>query len=434
MLRIRVHYVPTQQVVYQKIADEAEACLHEHVLEQWFPRSVDGEHGGFNQEFREDWSQAFSHSRGIVYQSRLTWVTAKASIRYPDPGLSYKTYSNHGVNCLCHKMWDHSNGGYYWSLTDSGTPLPWKHTYGISFAIYALAANFGATGSEVSLAKAIQSFNWLEKHAHDNKNLGYYEALRLNGKPFLSAKGAPDSVKFGQKPGTDAIGTLYGLKSMNTHIHLLEAFSELYTLWPDPQLRVRLQELFELIRKYVVHPDGYLHLYFQPNWEPVEAEDSYGHDIETAYLLVEAAHVLGMSEDPEVWLTAKKIVDHTLNVAWDKTYGGIFREGDHHSGPATAKQMVKGWWEQAEALNALLLMHEHFGNGTERYWNAFTRQWDFIKNHQLDRTHKGWYHEVSREGIHTPGEPKSDGWTDPYHQGRALINVTDRLRSFLSDD
>jgi len=413
---------------YIQIAGETEACLKEHVLDRWFPQAADEDYGGFNQFFREDWSQEPSTSRSLVYQARLTWVSAKAAKRYPASDGLYRSMALHGLNFLRHNMWDSSSGGLFWALDAAGEQVAWKHTYGIAFAIYAAAATFDLTLDDESLTLACESLSWLEKHAHDPVNGGYYEALRLEGQPFLGPEGAPDLTKYGLRRGRDCIGTLYGLKSMNSHIHLLEAFSELYRVWPKPHLRSRLQEIFEILIERVLHPDGFLHLYFEPNWTVVPSEDSYGHDIETAFLLVEAAEALDIPEDHRTWQAARRIVDHTLRVGWDEQYGGIFREGDPDSGPTTSGQSCKGWWEQAESLNALLLMHERFGGETDRYWTAFLRQWEFITSHQIDKKYKGWYHTLTREGVPPTHARKSDAWTDPYHQARALMNVTDRLR------
>ena len=416
----------SEQAQYHAIALQTEACLNEHILDPWIPTALDPEDGGFQQFFSHNWVVERSKVRSVVYQSRLTWVSARAARRYPGLYERFKDFSNHGIDCLSQMMWDHTYGGFYWSIEDDLTPAPWKHVYGISFAIYALAGNFAATQNESVLQLAIAAFHWLDQFAHDAENKGYYEALQLDGAILLSAEKVPSAEAFGLKPGHDAIGTLYGLKSMNTHIHLLESFSELYEVWPDSRLRERLIEVFEIVTTKVVHSEGYLHLYFQPDWTSVLTEDSYGHDIETAYLIVEAASVLGVLDD-KIWALARKIVDHTLDVGWDVDNGGLYHEGHAHRGPTDAGQMEKGWWEQAESLNALLLMHERFGSESPRYWEAFVSQWNFIHTHQIDREFGGWFHAVSREGVAPVLARKSDAWTDPYHQSRALMNVTDAL-------
>lgn len=415
------------QATYHRIAIAVEANLKQHVLNTWFPRSVDEDYGGFNQFFREDWSQEEIATRSLVYQSRLTWVAAKAAKRCADKDSYFPAIAMHGMRFLRETFWDEANGGLHWALNANGCPMPFKHTYGIAFAIYASAATFDLTLNDSSLGLARNAFAWLDKHAFDFENGGYFEALDVTGKPIRGPEDAPDSLVYGLRPGKDAIGTVYGLKSMNTHIHLLEAFSALYEVWPLPKLGSRLHHLYDTLMEKVIHPDGYLHLYFQPDWTVIPSEDSYGHDIETAFLLVEAAQALDIPDDSRTWKIARQIVDHTLSVGWDETYSGLYGDGDPVTGPTRPDQKRKGWWEQAESLNALLLMHERFGSETDRYWNAFLKQWAFIEAHQVDPKYGGWYHTLSREGIPPPGARKSDAWTDPYHQGRALMNVADRL-------
>ena len=243
----------------------------------------------------------------------------------------------------------------------------------------------------------------------------YYEALMRDGTPILTPPGTSPN---------DAIGTPYGEKSMNTHIHLLESLTALYKVWPDSMLRARLQEVFHLVRDRIAAPSGYLNMFFKPDWTAVSNTDSYGHDLETAYLLTEAASALGQPNDPQTWATARRLVDHALRYGWDAQYSGVFDQGTANG---AATQMEKVWWEQAEALNAFLLMHERYGRATTRYWTAFVHEWTFIRDHQVDAQHGGWYKSVSRDGSPIPGQGKSDSWTDPYHQGRALLNVTNRL-------
>ena len=292
-----------------------------------------------------------------------------------------------------------------------------KHAYGIAFAIYAACANYQATRDPRALDLARRAFSWLDAHAHDPKNGGYYEAFRRDGTPILQVPAAPASA-------TDFIGTRYGFKSMNTHIHLLEALSQLLQVWPTPLVRSRTSELFFLVRDRINVPSvGAQNQYFTPAWHPIPAEDSYGHDIETAYLLIEAAHVL-KKDDATTWNVARRLVDHTLEFGFDEEHGGVFDHGGTFSGPVSDDKV---WWVQAEGLNAMLLMHERFGAQTPRYWDAFVKQWNFIRTYQIDAENGGWRSAVKRNGDAMPDQHKSDRWTEGYHQGRALLNVSETL-------
>jgi mannobiose 2-epimerase len=378
----------------------------------------------------------------------MTWVSARVAMRYPGLADAYKDYARHGVKFLNEVMWDKESGGLFWGLDQEGHVCAQfgdeKHAYGISFGIYGAAAAYEATRDAEALDLAKRTFAWLDKNAHDPVNGGYYEALRRDGKPILTPP----------TPGKrlDGIGTLYGCKSMNTHIHLLEALTELYRVWPDKQLEARLREMLAIVRDKIAVPPGCLNLYFTPDWRPLPDHDSFGHDVETAFLLLEATEALDfggrqpISKQTEISGTdsqfpngrklvsvpeiktlavARSLVDHALEWGWDGQYGGFYDKGAAFT---SAYGLDKVWWTQAEGLNALLLMHEKFGNTTPRYFQAFLKQWDFIWKYQADHQHGEWYETVSREGKPVPNQAKGQIWKAAYHNGRALLNVSAALR------
>ena len=415
---------------YSGLAREAEENLQNHVLGKWFPASIDRAGGGFHQNFGEDWTRTSGSEKSIVYQSRLTWISAQAALRFknePARAAQYREFSRHGLEFLEQKMWDKAGGGLFWEVDPSGRPTSErggeKHAYGIAFAIYAATANYQATRDVRALNLARRAFMWLEAHAHDGRNGGYYEALSREGKPILAASKAAGA------PTGDAIGTRYGFKSMNTHIHLLEAFAALYEAAPQPLVRRRLEEVLALVRDRIAVAPGALSLYFTPDWRAVPDHDSYGHDIETAFLLAEATSALGRPNDARTWSVARSLVDNALSVGWDSELGGFYDAGTAFHGPDLAHTSLtrKVWWVQAEGLNALLLMHERFGRQDSRYWAAFVRQWNWIQTRQIDAQNGGWHPELSREGVASAGRAKSDRWTEAYHQGRALLHVSEAL-------
>ncbi len=412
---------PPTRARYAALAEQTEQNLQSHVLDKWFPAAVNRESGGFDQNFAADWSKLPGEERSIVYQSRLTWTAAQAALHRPAQEFLYRGFARHGAEFLRAQMWDAQNGGFFWQIERGVAQSDGeKHAYGNAFAIYALSAAFRATRDPEALRLAQQTFWLLDQNAHDARNGGYFEALRRDGTPIL-APPAPDRNE-------DLIGTGYGFKSMNTHIHLLEAYSALYQIWPDAQLKARLTELFELVRDRIHVEPGALNLYFTPDWRPLPDHDSYGHDIETAYLLNEAAHILGRQGETKTRRAVRALVDHTLNIAFDADNGGIFDGGGVFGGITKSDKV---WWAQAEALNAFLMMHELYGNGPDadrRYWDAFLQQWEFIREHQIDPVNGGWYSLVSKEGVAPVGRVKSNRWTESYHQARALINVTQTLR------
>jgi len=216
---------------------------------------------------------------------------------------------------------------------------------------------------------------------------------------------------------------------MNTHIHLLESFTELLQVWPDPLVKQRTEELYQININKIYADPGYLHLFFSADWTPIDSPDSYGHDIESAFLFADAAAALGKPDDPACWKAGKAIVDHCLAVAFDQTNGFLNGEGTL-DGKGPMKTNLE-WWVEAESLNALLLMHERYGKDDPKYWNAFVKQWAFIQNHFIDKTNGGWYKGVSTSLAATRGN-KTDMWTEGYHQGRSMINVTNRLKNLAN--
>ncbi len=414
---------PSKSALCLQLADRVERHWKEELLPKWFPRVIDREHGGFYPHFREDWSPGDENDKTIVFQSRMTWVAAQVAMRYPELRPEYEKYARHGVDFLTGPMWDQEYGGFYWGLDPTGKAAGRyggeKHLYGLSFAIFGLSAAYEATHDPRALEFAQRTFAWLDEHAHDQANGGYYEALSREGRPILK----PGEGLGGR--AADAIGTRYGFKSMNSHIHLLEALTELRRVWPDPRVEKRLREVFLVVRDKIAVEPGCLNLYFTPDWRPVPDHDSFGHDVETAYLLLEAAEALGEPDDPRTVAVARSLVDHALDWGWDTERGGFFDKGAAFR-PAWERDKI--WWTQAEGLNALLLMHERFGAATPRYFEAFLKQWDFIERHQIDPRHGGWYESVSAEGEAKPGQSKATVWKAAYHDGRALMNVAERLR------
>jgi len=205
-------------------ADRVENHLRRGVLDVWFPRCLDRQQGGFLADFSEDWKPTGPHDKTIVYQSRMTWVAARVVLTRPDLATPYRDYVRHGVDCLTQRMWDREQGGFFWGLDRAGKQVDRygteKHAYGMAFGIYALAAAYEATHDPRALDLARQAMLWLDRSTHDAAHGGYYEAFARDGKPILSLA---EARRAGCKKDRDPIGTCYGYKSMNSHIHLLEA-------------------------------------------------------------------------------------------------------------------------------------------------------------------------------------------------------------------
>jgi mannobiose 2-epimerase len=407
---------------YLEAAAEVEAALRRDVLEVWFPRCVDQKYGGFRAEFDREWRPGASAGKFSVFQGRMTWVAAQVARRRPELRDRFLPIARHGLDYLAKVMWDGEHGGFFWGLGDDGQISPsftdGKHLYGMSFCLYGAAAAYETTKDPAALDLAQRAFRWIDAHAHDARYRGYFEWLTRDGKVVR-----PDHAADGDQLVPTA-GFPVGFKSMNTHIHLLESFAELYRVWKDETLRLRLEELLEVVRDRVCVEPGVMSLYFTEDWRAVPGHNSYGHAIETAYLLLEAAEALGRHADPKTERIARMLTDRTLSRGWDDANGGIFREGTTF-GPA--EDTAKEWWEQMESLNTLLLMHERYRAETTRYFEAFRRQWAFVRDRQIDSQHRGVFEIVARDGTPT-STTKGKIWKAAYHDGRTLLNVAERLR------
>lgn len=425
----------------ERIADTMELSLRKELLDIWYPKAIDSLDGGFLSAFSYDFKPVGNQDKMIVTQARHVWVNSKASERYPS--VPYYKYGAHwGFLFLKDKMWDKEYGGFYTLVDKKGDPRTTrsfapKEAYGNAFAIYALSAYYHASGDTAALALVKKAFLWLEIHSHDLIYKGYYQHMERDGNPIHRTASTPTTAET-------------GYKDQNSSIHLLEALTELYGIWKDPLVRERLNEMLLLIRDKIVTPRGNLALFFQPDWTPVSYLDStrevimrhrgldhvsFGHDVETAYLMLEASHALGNVSDPVTLAVGKRMVDHALSNGWDKVRGGFYDEGYYFKGDTAITIILntKNWWAQAEGLNSLLLMGDKFPGDAFHYFDKFKQLWQYVQTYLIDHEHGDWYDE----GIdNSPGRKtalKGQIWKATYHNYRALVNCVTRLRGMSSE-
>ncbi|MCK9280072.1 MAG: AGE family epimerase/isomerase [Melioribacteraceae bacterium] len=422
----------------KKIANEMMISLSENLLSKWYPLVIDNESGGYLTNLTNDMKLMPEQEKMIVTQARHVWTLSKAA-KFFDDG-NYFKMAEHGLDFIKDKFWDSNFGGYFQIRNKEGglcNKENWgteKRTYGNAFAIYGLSALFHLTKNSDAIAQAKKSFQWIEDHAYDPEYQGYFQFLTLDGTPF-------DKNSEYKTYATDAIEC--GYKDQNSSIHMLEAYTELYNIWKDEKLKTQLTGLLKLIRDTITHPKGYLQLFFERDWTPVSFRNapkeireqnyrldhvSFGHDYETAFLMLEASHSLGIENDKDTLEAAKKMIDHAIENGWDDDKGGFFDEGYYlaDNEECTIIKDTKTWWQQAEALNALLLFSKIFPN-QEKYAELFRKEWEYVKEYLIDHENGDWYWGSLEKEPFYKSEPKGSIWKGTYHTGRSLMNCINML-------
>lgn len=385
--------------------------LHRQILGFWLAHGTDRKHGGFvpwlDRAGNPDPKR--NDPKSLVQQSRMVWSFSAA--HNLDARRNYSAEAKRGLEFFEAAFWDKQNGGWFWSVNGDGTPRErQKHLYGQSFAIYALAEYGRAFNDRKAVARALETFRLIDAKAHDPRG-GYREKFTADWQP-------DEKSTMISPPNT---------KSMNTHIHLLESYTALLRVSKDPVVRERLEELLRLCIERITTQEGYSILFFDHDWKPRDGICSYGHDVELAWLMLEATEVLGRPNDPRVVEHARALVDHTLQYGYDAERGGIFYEGPYH-GAATDRR--KDWWPQAEALVGFLAIYQQTRD--QKYWLAFEQTADWCVKYQADtdpslRSGGEWFATVEPDGKPRDGA-KVHPWKAAYHHGRACIEVASRLK------
>ena len=423
----------------KELKAEFTEALRRGIIERWYPLVVDKECGGYYTNVTYDWKLPPEQEKMIVTQARHVWTLSKLESFLQDAG-EYEKMALHGCHSMKIHMWDAEYGGFYQirsrvgGMSDVNGWRDEKRAYGNAFGIYALAALYHQTGSSEVLEFALQAFQWVEDHSFDPEGGGYFEFLTREGKPFDSS--SEHKTAAGDK-------NELGFKDQNSSIHLLEAYTELYNVWKSPLLRTRLEQLLVLIRDTMVSKEGSLRLFFHSDWTPVSFRESpddirkanfgldhvsFGHDYETAFLMLEASHALGLKNDAKTLAVAKRMLDHALRYGFDESVGGFYDGGYYFKGESDCKIIkdTKNWWAQAEGLNALLLFSKIYPQ-EKKYHDYFLRQWEYVKTYIIDPKNGDWFEGGVDKEPHFKTGPKSHIWKCTYHTGRALMNCIDLL-------
>ncbi len=380
----------------------------ERILD-WWRKRVMNDDGQFHGVVENDGTPHPAADRGVILATRILWTFSRAITTGFQPIDANRVVADLAYSFLREYFWDEENLGFYWLLDGDNHPInPRKHIYGQSFAIYALSEYYVASGNVEALTTAQLTYHLVEQYAADPLHGGYYESFTQSWEPDTD-------LRLGSEDLNEA-------KSMNTHLHLLEAYTRLYQVWPNHRLRTRFHHLLNVVLDRIVDPEsGHFILFFDADWTPKSDIVSYGHDIEGSWLLYEAAEALDDKAVIErVRQLAMKMVDATLADGID-TDSGVFNEG-------RGTQIIdsdKHWWPQAEAVVGLVNAYQLSRN--EAYLQRAAEVWNFIDAKILDKAHGEWFWKVDRDGNPDLTKYKVEPWKGPYHNTRACMEVWKRL-------
>jgi mannobiose 2-epimerase len=394
-------------VLKQELRDE----LTGNILPFWMNRMKDNERGGFYGRMTGENRLVPDAPKGGILHARILWTFSSAALRLHSE--EYLAEAGRAKEYIFAHFFDELSGGTYWMLHADGTPADSKkQIYSQAFFIYALTEYYSVSGDEEALEKAKVLFRLIEQHSFDSVNNGYMEAYSRDWVLL-------EDLRLSEKDANEK-------KTMNTHLHILEAYTNLYRVWKDATLAGQLENLIGLFLKKIIDPvSGHLNLFFDEEWRCKSTLHSFGHDIEASWLLEEAALVLGDEA------TCRKLQPVTLRIADAAAEGlndngALINERDWASGHRDERC---DWWPQAEAVvgffNAWQL------SGDEEWLNKAHDSWQFIKQHLIDKEEGEWYWSFSPDGVKDRVNDKAGFWKCPYHNGRMCLELIERIKQDL---
>ena len=382
-------------IFLQEVRENLTSCILPYWLKLKDPK------GGFYGEVSAEGTVFYDAPRGVILNARLIWSFAAAYAALKDT--QYLVAAVHARDWFLDHFCDHKYGGVYWSVTAEGERLDTKkQLYAQGFAIYALSELYKVTGDDEALKNAVNLYKVVESHFADTVNGGYIEALSRDFSPLEDMSLSAHDINAD--------------KTMNSHLHVLEAYSNLYQVWPDETLKTRVEALLSLIGERVMGADGHLQLYFKRDWTVLPGAVSYGHDIETSWLALEAAFAL---HDADVVNRVRP---------WARRVGAAGNEGLLPDGSMRYEKLPDGqyddsrqWWVQAESVVGNLWLWKYHSD-PEALERAFAA-WAYIREHLVDTISGEWWWAILPDGTRDLSQPKAGFWKCPYHNTRMCLQV-----------
>jgi cellobiose epimerase len=378
--------------------------LTRNIMPFWIQRMPDEKQGGFYGRIDGNDNVVKDAPKGAILNARILWSFSAAYITVRDP--AYLEMAHRAYSYICHHFFDETRGGTYWCLTAGGEPLETKkQIYSIAFFIYALSWYHMATEDKKPLEQAVALFNLIEEHSFDSELNGYLEA-------FDREWGELADLRLSEKDENEK-------KTMNTHLHILEAYTSLYRIWPDARLKKQLSNIVNIFVERIVDSEtGHLRLFFDERWNCRSTIVSYGHDIEASWLLHEAASALG--EEDRVKGTVLRIAAAAHEgIAED---GSLFYERDYTKGHFDRD---RHWWVQAEAAVGFLNAWELSGDAT--WLGLASGSFEYIRERLTDSVNGEWFWSIRADGTVNRDDDKAGFWKCPYHNTRMCLEIISRI-------
>ena len=387
------------------LKSELKEELHS-LLEYWSTEGVDDKNAGFLGFIDNFGNKDYNATKGAVLNARILWTFSSAY--RVSKNEHYKAIAEKQFDYIIKHFWDDTNDGLFWEVDYKGNPKNTrKQAYAQGFGIYAFSEFYRISKKPKSLECSKKLHNILEKKFLDHKYGGYIEALTKDWQSIGDMRLSEKDLNYP--------------KSMNTHLHILEPYTNLYRIWPNKKLEEDITNLILIFQQKIINAKtGNFSLFFDMDWSKKSSAISFGHDIEGAWLIHEAAAVIN---NPvllkSVQKTALALVDVTLEKGIDAD-GSLFNELDGNH-----LDKDKHWWVQAEAMVGLMDAYQI--HPKKEYLCAIYRIWTFIKNYLIDKKNGEWFWRVDENGVPNHHENKLGFWKCPYHNTRALMELTERI-------
>lgn len=393
------------EILKSEVKDE----LVSNILPFWMTRMIDSQNGGFYGRIDGSGHVYMEADKGCVLNARILWTFSSAFRILNNP--DYLKTAERAKDYLLGHFLDKEFGGVFWLVDHKGNMKDGKkQIYAQAFAIYGLVEYYRVTKDISCLEKAIGLFRLIEQYSYDVKLGGYFEA-------FDREWGTIDDLRLSAKDANEK-------KTMNTHLHVLEAYTNLYRIWKDDLLKKQLQNLIEVFINRIVNNQTFnLNMFFDEEWNDKTDLVSYGHNIESSWLIYEAATVLGDE-------TLKRKVENVCLGIAEASKAGIMADGSmiyeifFGSGQIDSD---RHWWVQAETVVGYL--NSYLLSGKEEYLNLSLAAWRFISDYLIDRQNGEWYWSVNNSLLPNLKEDKAGFWKCPYHDSRMCMEIIERINN-----